>query len=272
MITKVRNTPENIYVSSDYKKIGEAIGINRERVAITAMSMIQANTQRAQERITEYTKDNAITDAEKPSLKRELDALERDFGILGRETIEAGLGDSQEYKDTEDVYDELVALFTKIINSKGTYDAPDVAFLTTYYAQYTAYATILENSILEVQAEANKINAFYSKTSVVVATSPDAVAKNQSTSVSARVYYDGEDMTGYLTNDYFEYDISGLDSQFDQRTMLTVPSGAIVTHDPINNTLNIKKARTFTIKYEGLSTAGVDIVCTFSVDSESLPF
>lgn len=271
MITKVRNRPENIYMASDYRKVGEAIGINRERVAITAMSVLQANSKRAEERIESYTSDNVITDAEKPSLKRELDALERDFGILGRETLEAGLGESEEYKNTEEAYDTLAELFRRIINSKGTYDAPDVSFLSTYFAQYTAYASVLENSILEVQAQANMENNFYSRTRVNVITSPDAVGLNGETSVFAKVYYDGEEVTGYLNHSYFEYDVSGVASEYTP-SMITVPAGAVVTYNSEAHTLNIKQARTFSLKRNAISDAGIDIVCTLTVDSGSMPF
>ena len=83
MIKKVQSSPENVYVASGYKEIGKSFELNRQRVANVVYSISRANTDAQMQRLDELVGTDGITDAEKPSLARELDSIMRDFEYLG---------------------------------------------------------------------------------------------------------------------------------------------------------------------------------------------
>ena len=281
MIRKVNKNPESIYVASDYKAIGEAIELNRIRVNNVVNSIGRANTEAQIERIEEIVGTDGVTDAEKPSLARELDALMRDFEILGSETRNAELGDSDEYHAVKDSYDRLVDLMTRIINSVGTYTNSDVNNLTDYYADYTQKAIAMGDLILLTTAELERINSYYAMTHAGVQIVPDVVSMNEYATVSASLLYEGIEKIweNNVSADVVSFGLTGLSNLVTQATALTyfginttLYPNATVTVTELTHSAVVENCKSFTLAYGAISNDGVSVNVSISLDSESMPF
>ena len=275
MIKKVQSSPENVYVASGYKEIGKTFELNRQRVANVVYSISRANTDAQMQRLDELVGTDGITDAEKPSLARELDAIMRDFEYLGNETRNADLIGSDEYVAVLDSYNRLVELLSRIINSTGTYTNPDVNLINDYYNDYTEKAITLENLILERIAEQDMINAYYAMTKVNVSAYPDAIPVNQTSVVSATITYDGVDKTSDVSADSIIFSVVNLASGT-TASMITVnttiyPHASVQLH-PITNSAEIMYCKEFTIAYDAIGAEGIVVKCDVTLDSDSMPF
>lgn len=275
MIKKVQSSPENVYVASGYKEIGKSFELNRQRVANVVYSISRANTDAQMQRLDELVGTDGITDAEKPSLARELDSIMRDFEYLGNETRNADLIGSDEYVAVLDSYNRLVELLSRIINSTGTYTNPDVNLINDYYSDYTEKAITLENLILETTAELDRIAAYYAMTKVDVEISPDAIAVNEECSVNAVVTFADGDVTSVCPATGFSFGITGLSdeatsSMFDIDTT-TYPS-AYVQITALTNSAIVYNCKDFSIGYDAIGENGCLVKCTLTLDSDSMPF
>jgi len=272
MIQKMNNKPEEILLVSGVKEIGKAVNLNRERVALTILGIANEDYDLINQKFQQYTEDGEITDVEKPSLQRELDAIDRDFQLLRRETRENGLGDSDEYREYEDKYNQLSALLTKIINSVGTYGASDVYEINNYYTQYTSAATALGNLILETQEINSTIDSYYARTSVIVNIIPEAVPVNTTTSISAQIVYNGSaiDMTD-ISASAVSFGLTGLATGI-QSSAFGLPTGASVVITELTHSAVVSNCKSFTLAYEGIGATGVNVTCQVILDSDSMPF
>jgi hypothetical protein len=275
MIKKVQKTPENIYVASGYKEIGKSFELNRQRVANVVYSISRANTEAQIQRIDELVGTDGITDAEKPSLARELDAIMRDFEYLGNETRNANLIDSDEYSAVLASYNRLVELMSRIINSKGTYTNADVNYITEYYNDYTEKAITLENLILETTAELDRIAAYYAMTKVDLEIAPEAVAIGETCHVSAIVTFADGNVTSDCPATAFSFGITGLSDDATTSMFVldttTYPS-ATVTISSITNSAVVSNCKDFSIRYGAIGESGCLVKCTLTLDSDSMPF
>jgi len=277
MINKVHSNPENIYVATEYKTIGKFFELNRQRVTNVIYSISRATSEAQAKKIREITEDNAVTDAEKQSLARELDALVRDFGYLTTETRNADLGGSDEYIATKEAYDRLVDLLTRIVNSVGTYNNVDVTYLSDYYNDYTDKAKTLETLILDTTAYTDRINRYKQLTTVDVIIYPEAVPVNTSASVKAVLMYDGQD---YIDDEHVDADsvtfgLTGLSNSVTQATAstyFTIPSGGSITVSELTHTAEITGCKSFSISYNAIGSTAVIVNCSISLDSDSMPF
>ena len=277
MIRKVQRNPENVFVASDYKKIGQALELNRQRVANVVNSISRANTAAQMERLDNLVGTDGITDAEKPSLARELDSLMRDFDYLSTETRNADLGDSDEYHAVKDSYDRLVDLMSRIINSVGTYTNSDVNYLTSYYSDYTNNAIILGNLILATTSELDKINAYYSMTSAGVNIYPELVAVNTSTTITASLTYEGEEkiFEQGVPAASVSFGLNGLSSSVTSSMFgfnTTLYPNARVEITPLTHSAVVENCKQFTLSYDAIGSDGVSVTVSISLDSDSMPF
>ena len=278
MKTKVQSNPENIYVASGYKEIGKSLELQRRRITNVVYAVSRENNDAQQARIDALVGTDGITDAEKPSLARELDALIRDFTTLGNETRNADLGDSDEYYAAQQAYDRLFALMTKIVNSVGTYEESDVNLLTEYYADYTEKAITLGNLIIEITAEIERLNAYRQLTEIRVNAIPMSLPVNTNTDIVAEVYYNGEDKTSLVDATNFSFGITGLVSGTAQEMQskftldTTTYPNASVTAYPLTNSAIVVNCKSFKLNYFGIGTTGVVVTCSVTLDSDSMPF
>lgn len=277
MIRKVQRNPENVFVASDYKKIGQSLELNRQRVANVVNSISRANTNAQLERLDNLVGTDGITDAEKPSLARELDSIMRDFDYLSTETRNADLGDSDEYHAVKDSYDRVVDLMSRIVNSVGTYTNSDVNYLTLYYSDYTNNAITLGNLILSTTAELDKINAYYSMTSAGVNIYPELVAVNTSTTVTASLTYEGEEkiFEQGVPAASVSFGLNGLSdnvtsSMFGFNT--TLYPNARVEITALTHSAVVYNCKQFTLSYDAIGSDGVSVTVSISLDSDSMPF
>ena len=272
----VESNPEKVHVASDYKEVGKSFDLNRQRVTNVVSSISRSNNNAMSQRISSLIEGDGITDAEKPSLARERDSLIRDFDYLGNDTRNADLGDSDEYRAVKDAYDLLIALMDKIINSEGTYTNSDLNNLTAYYADYTAKSIVLQNLILEVTSEQDRISAYYAQTKIVVKAYPEAVPVNTNTDVSVSVLYGSEevDITD-ISEDCFSFGITGLASGATSSMFVfdyTLYPNAYVQITPLTNSAVVSRCKAFGLAYGAIGNSGVVINCSLTLDSETIPF
>lgn len=273
----VQANPEAIHVASEYKKVGSSFEMNRQRVANVIYSINRTNNDAQQSRIEDLVGTDGITDAEKPALARELDALKRDFEYLGNDTRNADLGDSDEYRATKDAYDRVVDLMTRIINSVGTYNSSDVNNLSSYYNDYTSKATALENLILQTTADIDKISAYYAKTKVGVNIYPEAVPANSNTQITASIIYEGDEkvwLPGVLASN-ISFGLTGLSNAATSSMFIldtiTYPE-ARVTITQLTNSAVVENCKEFGLSYSAIGENGVNITISVNLDSDSMPF
>ena len=276
MIQKLRSNPDAVIVASDYKKVGSSVELNRERVALTFISLSQNAFTSAQKRIEDITGDYIVTPAEKQSLAREYDSLQRDFGILKQETEESDLGNSDEYLLTLEMYERLCALFEKIINSVGTYTDSDCMLLSQYYSDFTNAATALETAILNVQTNEAIINGYYSRSVAYVDIIPQSVAVNTVCNISAGFLYDGVEHISDIDEDNIMFGIVGLSPDINPATdfvfdTTTYPDSDVDYH-PLTNSAEVTGCKAFGLRYAGIGTNGVDVRMAVTLDSGSMPF
>ena len=274
MITKVNKNPSDVFVATDYKKIGKSFELNRQRITNIVYSYGRAETDAQGKRIDEITSDKTITDSEKRQLERELESIMRDFEILGNDAYNADLGNSDEYMNVKNSYDRLVALLDKIIRSSGTYTDYDLNYLTDYYKDYTNNAIILGNLILETTAEIDRINAYNSRVKVDVIITPEAVPVGTSASVVVSVLYDGVEKASVVSPSSFTFTVENLSSGA-TTSMFTIDSSytsATVSINSITHTATITNCRGFEIAYSAIGDTGVSVKCVLTLDSDSMPF
>lgn len=271
MINKVQSDPEAIHVATDYKKIGKSFELNRQRVVNVVYSISRTTNEAQKKRIDEIISDKAVTDSEKITLSRELDALIRDFDYLTTETRNAELGTTDEYMNTKESYDRLVELLSKIVNSVGVYDNIDVTYLTDYYNDYTAKTKILERLILDTTAQQNRIEKYSAMVSLDINIYPEAVPAGGSATVSAMLFYEGEDKIDDVDPDDISFGITGLDSGVTS-SMFTIPTGGTLRLYPLTNSAEIEGCTSFEIDYDALGSSDVQVNCSVVLDSDSMPF
>jgi len=272
MITKVNKNPSDVFVATDYKKIGKSFELNRQRITNIVYSYGRAATDEANKRIDAITSDKTITDSEKRQLERELDSIKRDFDILGNDAYNADLGNSDEYLAVQASYNKLVALLDKIIRSEGTYTDFDLNYLTSYYRDYTDNAIVLGNLILETTAEIDRINAYYAMTKINVDINPASVAVNTTTHVSLSVLYDGVEKVSVVPVSAVTFNVENLsssattsmfhfDSSYSEASVVITNASAVVTN-----------CKDFTLDYAAIGNSGINVKCTVTLDSDSMPF
>lgn len=274
MITKVNKNPSDVFVATDYKKIGKSFELNRQRITNIVYSYGRAATDEANKRIDSITSDKTITDSEKRQLERELDSIKRDFDILGNDAYNADLGNSDEYIAVQASYNKLVALLDKIIRSEGTYTDFDLNYLTSYYRDYTDNAVILGNLILETTAEIDRINAYNSRVKIDVIITPEAVPVGSSASVVASVLYDGVEKASVVNPSCFTFTVENLSSGA-TTSMFTIDSSytsATVSINSLTHTATITNCRDFQIAYSAIGDTGISVKCVLMLDSDSMPF
>lgn len=274
MIKKLQNNPENVYVASGYKEIGEAFELNRQRVTNIIASISRATSEEQARRIDEIAGDTEITDAEKLQLARELDSIVRDFGYIATDTANADLEETDEYYELKDAYDRLVALMRKIINSNGLYTNADAGDLSILYNEYTEKAKTLEEMVLAHTAETERINAYYSLTDVSAIATPSAVHADSYSVIRASILYDGVEKIDLVTPDKISFTVSGLDSDgASSTTVVAIPTiGYTPSVSIVGTQATITNCKAFKIYYNAIGDAGVDAICTISLDSENMPF
>lgn len=275
MVRLVQSNPENIYVATDYKKIGKSFEIQRQRVTNVISSISRASAREQEQRIEELVGTDGITDSEKGALRRELDSIIRDFEYLGTDTRNADLSESDEYFAVLDAYNRLVDLMTKIVNSVGTYTDADVYYLTPYYSDYTSKAITLQNLILATTAEIDRINAYYAMTRASVIINPEAVGIGDTTDISASLTYEGIEKISYVSADCVTFGLAGL-SDTVTSSMFTFDTelypDASVTITALTHSAIVENCKEFTLAYGAISEGGVFVSLDISLDSDSMPF
>lgn len=271
MIKKMNNRPEEVLLVSGVKEIGSAVTLNRDRLALTILGIANEDYDIINQKFTEYTKDGSITDVEKPALQRELDSIDRDFQLLRRQTRDNNLGDSDEYRAYESDYNRLSELLRKIITSVGTYSAPDVYNLNTYYDEYNQSATALGNLILNSQGYNTDIDTYYARTSVSVNITPQSVAVNTQTTVSASIKYEGVEKVQDVPTSAISFGVTGLAANVPASDFV-LPTGASVTITELTHSAVVTGCKTFNLKYNAIGADGITVVCQVELDSDSMPF
>ena len=274
MIQKLRSNPDAVILASDYKKIGDSIELNRERIKLTFLSISQSNTSSVEKKLDEIV-EGGVTPAEKEALAREYDALQRDFGILKQETDEADLGNSDEYRYVLESYERLCALFEKIIKSSGTYTDSDSFLLSDYYTEFSRRANALESAILNVQTNEAIINGYYAKSVAYVNIVPQSVAVNTTCTISSNFLYDGNEVIDDIDESCIAFGITGLANSVTSSMFIldtTTYPEATVTVQPLTNSAVVENCKEFELKYEAIGENGIEARVIFTLDSGSMPF
>ena len=271
MRREVHSDPENVYVASGYKELGNTIEINRQRVVNVIASFTRETSEAAIRRMQEYADDYAITDQEKKALRMDLADLDGNYDNIVSETKDADFGDTYEFRAVRDAYTKIHDLLYKIVNYEGTYKGDDVGDIVPYYQDYVDKATILVNEIMLATSEAGKINTYYAKTKVGVDIIPESVAVNTSTTVYASVLYDGEEQIGNVDADTITFLVSGLANSVTS-AMFAIPSGGSIDIDNVYHTAEITGCKTFQMNYYAIGQSGVKVDIDVTLDSDLMPF
>lgn len=272
MITKVRNNPEDRIVASDFIKIGDSIRLNRERNELTIIGMSNTDIEQTTTKFSQYTDDGVITDSEKESLVRELDAITSDYGILMRNAQEFDLGDIRQVTDAQDAFSVLSSFIMKIVNTRGVYDNTDVTLLNTYYSDYIQKASVLSDYILLRQSEESTISAYYSRTKVIVNIVPNVVAVNTTAFVSSSVLYDGVEKITDINASALTFYVTGLSSVATTSDFTSTEAGFDIDIDSVRHTAEITGCKTFSVSYDAISDTGMTVNLELTLDSDSMPF
>ena len=275
MIKKVQSNTENVYVASGYKEIGKSFELNRKRITNIVSSINRSNTEAQKKRIDDLVGTDGITDAEKLPLARELDALKRDFDYLGTDTRNAGLVDSEEYRETKASYDKLVSLMERIVNSTGTYVNSDVNSLTDMYSAYTEKAKALENLILSTTSELDMIASYYAMTKVDIVIYPEAVSEGGSAAISVSVMHDGVERIGDIPGSAISFRLTGLANDVSSEMFgfdVNEFPDARVTVTALTNSAVVENCKSFTLHYDAISESGINVNSSIALDIGLMPF
>lgn len=291
MITKVQNNPEDIYVASGYKEIGKSFELNRQRVTNIVYGTNQATINSRLSILSGLTSDNQITDAEKPTLQREMENIYRTFVNLKTQTANADLGDSDEYQNFREAYERVYALMYKIVTSSGTYVGTDVKLIDTYYTDFTDKANTLQTLIINTTTELDRISSYYAMTKVNPSVFPESVAVDSYSSVSASILYDGVEKVADVPVSAISFSVSGM-AVYANTSQTTVGTRLYLVDSDTNNYLlsvdtsiypdatmsysngscSITGTKSFRVHYYGIGDEGVNVNCAVVLDSGSMPF
>jgi len=264
MISKVDSNPEMIYVGSDFKKVGRAIELNRERVELTSQTITRADREHITDRIASIDDDNKVDDSEKATLVREMARMENEFSLIRNEARDYDLGDSYEWENLVEKYEQIHALMEKIINTVGVYEDSDVHDLDPYYKQYLDAYDALQTLIFAVNTQSNA--------KVVVDIQPQVVSAKNPTVVTLILDNNGVDDTSKVLAENVTFSLSGLSSEF--TTSMVVIDTTLYPDAEVEagtgNTAFVTGCKAFTLLYGALSDDGVSVNAVVRIDTDSI--
>ena len=269
MKTKVQRNPESIYVGSDFKKIGKAFELNRERVQITSQEITRKENEQIQERIANIDDDGKVDESEKETLKRELARIENDFSLIRIETRDTGLADNAQWDILVEAYTQIHDLMYKIVNSVGVYEDADVYDLNTLYKAYLDAYDALETLIFSV-------NTTFAKTNVVVDVQPNVVPAGTDVVITLILDNNGTDNSSIVSPADTTFGLSGVSDSF-AKTMVSVDpvlfpdfdQDTDIVYYPLTDSVTITNCKQFTLSYSAL-TDSVNVNVIVRVDTDSI--